>query len=356
MIGLPNPNNPVTDLKLKSVLATAVTRKIVKPSISKVTIPITYECNQRCKTCGIWSSYLKNPELKSKEMSPTEFEQFCATNDFVWVAFTGGEPFLRPDMGEILAIANSFCKVVSITTNGFSPSTISKAVTEALSVSGSYVLAINISMNGSKEIHDSIAGVPGSFDSARMTLQELRRIADPRLTVGVSYTSSAYNKWEFNTYLREMADIGIGLDNITFGMGQDSPSYYQGKRGSGTVSPGQEYIKEFSETILKGLKIGYNPLKWVSKKYLEGFTKGYQNGQSPRCVAGQYSLMLDPFWNVYPCMFYCPNKPFGNLREVNFDIEKLDLKSCRAIVETCPGCWTPCESYSTIIFRPWRCL
>jgi len=345
MIGLPMPNT-------KFPLVLDVVDRMVRPRISKVTIPITYECNQRCKTCGIWTTYKQDPGKKSLEITPFEFSQFCSRNDLLWIAFTGGEPFLRPDMGIILSTAMEYCRVVSITSNGFSPDKILLGVTRALSMSGKSVLAINISMNGSKSVHDEIASVQGSFDRARETLKVLMGIQDPRLRVGVSYTSSRFNKWEFSTYLREMKSIGIELENITFGMGQDSPSYYQGGLIKETVSPGKAYVQDFSKEIAFKMDGGLDPFVLISRRYLAGYYKD----KYPKCVAGQYSLMLDPYWNVYPCMFYCPNKPCGNLRDVDFDIKRLDLSSCKSIVETCVGCWTPCESYSTIVFRPWRCF
>ena len=336
--------------------ALEVTKRIVKPRISKVTIPITYECNQRCRTCGIWATYKKDTTKKSMEITYSEFIKFVSKNRLTWVAFTGGEPFLRFDMGLILSGALEYCKVVSITTNGFNPHKISQDVENALSRNFKSILALNVSMNGSKEIHDEISGIPGSFDSARKTIDVLKRLNNPRLSVGVSYTSSVYNMGEFEAYLEEMSEIGICTSDITYGMGQDSPSYYQGNRKDSIVSPGEVYIKEFSSKVLKDLKIGSDPLKLVSKLYLEGFDKGFQNGRAPKCVAGQYSLMLDPYWNVYPCMFFCPSTPSGNLREVDFDISELNLLPARDIAHRCKGCWTPCESYSTIIFRPWRCI
>jgi MoaA/NifB/PqqE/SkfB family radical SAM enzyme len=337
-------------------LVTEVTKRILKSRISKVTIPITYDCNQRCKTCGIWSTNLKTPELKSQEITQDEFKKFITRNNLLWVAFTGGEPFSRPDLDKILGLAMDNCKMVSITTNGFSPEKIVYDVQEALNWESKSHLALNVSMNGSRLIHDEISGVKGSFDNAKDTLRVLRELKDPRLSVGVSYTSSVYNKGEFDTYLKEMQDIGISINNITFGMGQSSPSYYQGSKKGTAVSPGEEYIVDFSKRILSDLKVGTDPLKYVSRQYLKGFTKGFQNGKAPKCVAAQYSLMLDPYWNVYPCMFFCPSASIGNLRDTEFDISKLDLGPTRQIVQKCKGCWTPCESYSTIIFRPWRCL
>lgn len=347
MIGLPMPRTQLP-------LVLDVSDRIIRPRISKVTIPITYDCNQKCKTCGIWTTYRQDPGKRKLEITPFEFSRFCSNNDLLWIAFTGGEPFLRDDMGIILGTAMKYCKLVSLTSNGYSPSRIFSGVTKALLMSEKSTLAINISMNGSQKMHDEIANTPGSFERAKESLIALRDIKDSRLKVGISYTSSKFNKWEFNTYLKAMEDIGIGLDNITFGMGQDSPSYYQGKVMKDTVFPGTTYIEDFAREIACKMDGHLDPFIFISKKYLRGYYK-YQ-GKYPKCVAGQYSLMLDPFWNVYPCMFYCPSKPCGNLRDVDFSLSKLDLKSCQSIVKTCTGCWTPCESYSTIVFRPWRCF
>jgi MoaA/NifB/PqqE/SkfB family radical SAM enzyme len=343
-------------MNTKLTIATEVAKRIIKPRISKVTIPITYDCNQRCRTCGIWSTNLKTPELKANEITEKEFIEFVTSNNLLWIAFTGGEPFSRTDINRILSWSLNYCRMVSITTNGFSPEKILRDVRGALASRKDSNLALNVSMNGSEKVHDMISGIPGSFSNAKKTLKALSDLRNPRLNIGVSYTSSSYNKGEFNTYLKEMEEIGIGIENITFGMGQDSPSYYQGKKQAELVAPGQDYVREFSENIFKNLKVGSDPLKWVSMKYLEGFTRGFQNGNSPKCVAGQYSLMLDPYWNVYPCMFFCPSDPIGNLREVNFRLNELDLSKCKSLVDNCKGCWTPCESYSTIIFRPWRCV
>ena len=78
------------------------------------------------------------------------------------------------------------------------------------------------------------------------------------------------------------------------------------------------------------------------------------NGDRASCVAGEYSCFIDPFGIVYPCIFYCvPEKAMKDLRRTEYEIGKLD---CKETVERCSGCWTPCETYATMMFRPWRLL
>lgn len=338
-------------------LAVSVLDRIVRPRISRVTLPITYECNQRCKTCDIWQINKKNPRLREKEITLEEFNRFCETSNLLWIAFTGGEPFVRHDIHLVLLKALEKVRLVSLTTNGFSGEKIWDDVywNCLRLLRGNSVLAINVSFEGPEDIHDEIAGVRGSFQRALDTYRKLYWIStnrDSRLRVGISYTSSSYNQGRFGDFVKELKGEFPGPEGITYGIGQDSPSYYQDSERSEKVALSDFQLNLFIHDILAGFKIGRNPFNYVNKKYLEGLV----NGKQPKCVAGQYSLMLDPYWNVYPCMFFCPDNPIGNLREVGFDLKRLDYSKCSELVGNCKGCWTPCEAYSTIVFRPWRAL
>ena len=67
--------------------------------------------------------------------------------------------------------------------------------------------------------------------------------------------------------------------------------------------------------------------------------------------------MFDPYCNAYPCMFFCPTEAIGNLRELEWDIKNLDFERCKKLVGSCrTPCWTPCETFPTMLFRPWRAL
>lgn len=102
----------------------AVLKKFIYDRQSKVNFSVTYKCNQHCKTCNIWRIYEKNPESKEHEFSLEEFDSFFKKNrNLIWISFTGGEPFLRKDISDILCSANSSkgLRIISITTNGLLP-------------------------------------------------------------------------------------------------------------------------------------------------------------------------------------------------------------------------------------------
>lgn len=57
----------------------------------------TYRCPMRCQMCDIW----QNPTEKSKEIQPKELEILPHVK---FVNITGGEPFIREDLDEIVEV------------------------------------------------------------------------------------------------------------------------------------------------------------------------------------------------------------------------------------------------------------
>jgi len=85
----------------------------------RVMFELTYNCNFKCKHCYIPPAYkrkYKNKELKTKEVFLI-LEQLKDIGCF-YLGFTGGEPFLRPDIMTILNYANRCGFQIIIYTNG----------------------------------------------------------------------------------------------------------------------------------------------------------------------------------------------------------------------------------------------
>jgi MoaA/NifB/PqqE/SkfB family radical SAM enzyme len=64
---------------------------------------ITRKCNYRCRGCNVWT------EQDNKELSVAEIKRgldILKKVGIVEVVFSGGDPLLRPDMGEILEYAS----------------------------------------------------------------------------------------------------------------------------------------------------------------------------------------------------------------------------------------------------------
>jgi MoaA/NifB/PqqE/SkfB family radical SAM enzyme len=79
-----------------------------------VQLYVTDRCNLQCRMCNIW-------KRKSKEMTINEIEH-CAKSlkelKVSNVVITGGEPFLRPDIVEIVRLLNDYGFSIKLQTNG----------------------------------------------------------------------------------------------------------------------------------------------------------------------------------------------------------------------------------------------
>lgn len=63
----------------------------------------TYRCNARCHMCNTW----KFPTTPEQEMDPKYYERLPHLK---FLNITGGEPFLREDLGEIVRIVKPKCE------------------------------------------------------------------------------------------------------------------------------------------------------------------------------------------------------------------------------------------------------
>ncbi|MFH0832610.1 MAG: radical SAM protein [Candidatus Aenigmatarchaeota archaeon] len=107
---------------------------------------INFSCNLRCKYCGL-------PKNRIKEMSTNQIkkaiDEFSNAGTKVW-NFTGGEPLLRKDIGELINYAKDCGLFVMLTTNGV---LFEKMYNELKNID-----RIFMSLNGSKEIHEKTKG------------------------------------------------------------------------------------------------------------------------------------------------------------------------------------------------------
>src|SRR5512133_3806441 len=62
------------------------------------TVSLLYTCNSRCSTCNIWKKSAKN-------LTVDEYKQIFKKIGHApyWITFSGGEPFLRQDILEVVS-------------------------------------------------------------------------------------------------------------------------------------------------------------------------------------------------------------------------------------------------------------
>lgn len=345
-----------------------VLKRMVKPHISRVGVSVTWDCNQRCKTCDIWRLNKEKPELRKGEMTIEEFQMFIQANPgLIWICLTGGEPFLKKDFKDFL---DATCEVptlrlISITTNGSVPDKIEDDIGHfSRNPNKNVTLAIQVSFEGPEKEQDEITRTSGSHSRALDSLKRLRRLAkeDSRIRCGIAYTISTFGLHNLGPTMESLGEACPPIRRVTIGVGQVA-DYYHWVDDKQIVPDGLELLKDLE--WIKGkysLRDKLDPYGAISYAFLRKAVRSRRDGTgSPRCLAGEYTCSVDPYWNVLPCVFMFQHN-LGNLKDYNYNLQEL-LDDTRGIwkplVDGCNdrgGCWTNCEDFCMIAFRPWRVL
>lgn len=144
------------------------------PLLRSLYFYLTSRCNHACYHC--YQKTVKQvdetPSISSDEISTNQIIQFIDSAiplGLRSVKFTGGEPFLRKDMLDLVREAYLRGLQVSIEANGFGISD------KAAALLAEYGVQVSISLDGSnKEVHDGLRGKKGAFDTALTAIKNLK--------------------------------------------------------------------------------------------------------------------------------------------------------------------------------------
>ncbi|HLB24880.1 MAG TPA: radical SAM protein [Nitrospirota bacterium] len=284
----------------------------------------TYRCNARCHMCNIW----RYPTAVGDEIKPAVLEKLPRL-DFCNV--TGGEPFLREDISEIVKVLRGRSRRVVISTNGYYTEKILDVARANPDV------GIRISLEGLAAANDELRGLKDGFDHGLRTLLELDRMG--LKDIGFGITVSDRNAKDM-IELYQLASA-MGLEFATAAVHN---SYYFHKYDN-EVKAKDEVAECFRELIRELLKS--RRVKDWFRAYFNFGLINYVQGR-PRllpCEAGTENFFVDPYGEVRPCngmeesMWF---ESMGNLNERGFDEiwngEK--AKAIREKVKSCPkNCW-----------------
>lgn len=332
----------------------------LKGKLFKLNFAITYKCNSRCKMCNTWKRYIEKPWMLKKELEIEEIHQiFKGFGKLVWVSLTGGEPFLRDDIADIVNSVRDNCqiKMLNITTNCLSSKLIEDRVRDIAEVKVP-LTCINVSIDGPAQIHDYMRGIKGAYDSAVKTLEILNLLRDEysNLLIGFEYTITSFNAGYLKLLIDELTKTKLSwvLENVTITLYHEGYLY----NNLGLNSKQQVTDEIFKFKALKDINDGLNlahvksPLALIKRTYLKRARRYILDENVPlQCTAQRNSLFLNPYGDVYPCIIL--GHKIGNLRNYNYNVYEL-LKSENALklkyeIQNCNKCWTPCEAYPSIL-------
>lgn len=156
---------------------------------------VTRRCNQRCSHCIIG-------DLITTEMSGDIAMKAIAKIASLGgkrIYITGGEPFIREDLYQLVSYAKGLGFHISIITNGILKNTIMPFVKDAL------IDHLGVSIDGDKVAHDLIRG-QGSYAK---TFSLLKTVLRTGLTVTVYITINSYSLNCLCGIFSELIELGI---------------------------------------------------------------------------------------------------------------------------------------------------
>ena len=127
------------------------------------TVIVTYRCNARCSMC----SRYKAPSRPDEEIS---LETIKKLPRMYFTNITGGEPFIRTDIKDIVRELYKLSDRIVISTNGFFTDRIIDHCKEFPQV------GIRISMEGLEQTNNDIRGLKDGFNRGYSTLKKLREM------------------------------------------------------------------------------------------------------------------------------------------------------------------------------------
>lgn len=160
-------------------------RRTVRHDASKIVhafIKLSSKCNLMCSHC-----YETPNQNIRNEIGLPEYETFARQlHELLVLTVTGGEPFIKPELAKIINLFNT--QNVLLASNGFFPDRIRPVMEELLPANRKRRIILSVSIDGKKDVHNTIRVNKESYDRAVESVRMLMAMkADhPNLRVKVN--------------------------------------------------------------------------------------------------------------------------------------------------------------------------
>jgi MoaA/NifB/PqqE/SkfB family radical SAM enzyme len=315
------------------------------------TLVVTYFCNYRCVFCSLPQRAIRRRGEGWREFDREELlgvVRGFADAGTAGVGITGGEPFLRPDLPDLLREIRRRGMVAHVNTNGhFLDETRIGAVLSADPDS------VNVSLDAADPAtHDRLRGVPGShvrvLEGVRRLLKARSGGGRPRVAV-----TSVFHEDNLEGAER-LADLctEVGVDGLGF-----IPAHvYREGEAVGSVAPARE-AAERAERAAEGLLRlrERRPVLENSPAFLSLFGRAFRglpNGL--RCWAPWTSLVVDCYGRVFPCVPVSElDEPVATIRSGD-EIPALwkdGMGEARSRYRACQACYWNCHTEINLLLQ-----
>lgn len=299
-----------------------------------VTLFVTTVCNAKCETCFYWEN-LNDDETV---MSLDEIRRLSASMPpFPHLLCSGGEPFLRKDLGDILCAFAENNKLFSITipTNGLSTDKTIDTLRQVKWAFPNLMVELGFSLDGLHALHDKMRGVKDNFEKTMATVRavdELRRefessfpLVPKNRFLLLTNTCVTNRNWQevapLVAYLNEKAP----LDGMMFEALRGNPM------DPDLAPPALDELKKIHDLSIRTNKVLFQRRDAESAPVKLSYLRGIYDTQQARlktgampilCQAGKALSVIEPNGDVRLCELL---GKVGNLRDYGMDFKALWL-------------------------------
>lgn len=338
-----------------------------------LTFFVTRRCNSRCPFCFYLKSTPLHPPPLARgggggvntlnELSLDEIQKVSKSlGSLLWLAFSGGEIYLRDDLVEISKVfyKNNRPAIMLYPTNGLLPELIRGRTEEILRHCKKSVIVVKLSIDGLNEAHDKLRGTPHSFDKTMKTYSLLEKLLEkyPNFELGVNTVFCSENQDSMD----KIIDFVSGLKNIKThtislirgSLADESYKKIDYKKYLHAIKRLEENLKNKTSGTYRFKGVRIKAAQDILQRNLIHQTILEQK-KVIQCYAGRLNLVLTENGDVYPCEIL--TERLGNVKDYEYDIKKIlrsgnTKKILSSIQDKKCFCTHECYFMTNILFNP----
>ena len=285
------------------------------------TVIVTYRCNARCTMCNRY----KEPSRPEDEITVDTIRKLPR---MYFTNVTGGEPFIREDLKEIIRELDRLSDRIVISTNGFFTERIIDLCREFPHI------GIRISIEGLEQTNNEIRGLENGYQRGYQTLCRLHEMG--MKDIGFGMTVQDRNAPDLVPLYRISESLGMEFATATL-----HNSFYFVETGN--IIHDRPMVAQNFEDLINELLKSSRPKNWFRAYFNHGLIN-YIYGQ-PRLLPCDMSIdtfFIDPYGDVMPCNGTKEKWVMGNLNRQDWDElwHSPEAESVRKATRHCDRqCW-----------------
>lgn len=256
------------------------------------TVIVTYRCNARCSMCNRY----KAPSKPDEEIS---IETIRKLPLMYFTNITGGEPFIRTDLPDIVRELYKKSDRIVISTNGFFTNRIVELAKEFPQI------GIRISIEGLEDTNNEIRGLQDGYQKGYQTLKKLREMG--MKDVGFGMTVQDRNASDLVPLYKISDEMGMEFATASL---HNSFYFVESKN----IIKNRPMVAKNFEDLINELLHSNSPKKWMRAYFNHGLIN-YIYGQKRLlpCDMSFDTFFIDPYGDVMPCNGTKDKEVMGNL-------------------------------------------